>query len=55
MKMLKKSKAPSRDFAHSAAVLSVVLGRPRNKRMIRFTMSPRFLVWSCGEQIPTDS
>ena len=40
MKMPKKTKAPSRDFAQSAAVFSVVLGRPRNKRMIRFTMGP---------------
>ncbi len=42
MKMPKKRKAPNRDFAQSAAVLSVVLGRPRSKRMIRFTMSPPF-------------
>ena len=38
MKMPKKRNAPTRDFAQSAAVVSVVLGRPRNIRMIRFTM-----------------
>ena len=48
MKMPKKRNAPTRDFAQSATVLSVVLGRPRSKRMIRFTMG---LVQRCSAPI----
>jgi hypothetical protein len=40
MKTEKKRTALRRDFAQSKAVLSVVLGRPRRKRMTGFTIGP---------------